>query len=99
MNKKYGPLYVEDTIPKATYRGHGHRQQERHVWNILVPHEKMSDQMAYNIVKTLFEKSEDLVAVHQEAENIELEMQKACTPIPFHPGAQKYFEEKGVKVN
>ena len=30
MNKKYGQLYFEDTIPKATYQGHGDRQQERH---------------------------------------------------------------------
>ena len=69
------------------------------MWNILVAHDKMSDRLAYNIVKTLFEKSDELVAVHKEAENIELKIQKAsATPVPYHPGAQKYFEEKGVKV-
>ena len=41
-----------------------------------------------------------LVAVHKEAVNIKLENQKnAATPIPFHPGAIKYFAEKGIKVN
>ena len=42
----------------------------------------------------------DLIAVHKEAENFKLESQKAsASPIPFHPGAIKYFAEKGVKVN
>jgi hypothetical protein len=60
----------------------------------------MIDAQAYSIVKTIFEKREDLIAVHREAENFKLELQKAsATPIPFHPGALKYFAEKGVKVN
>ena len=41
----------------------------------------------------------DLVAVHKEAENFRLEAQKAAaSPIPFHPGAVKYFNEKGIKL-
>jgi len=67
------------------------------VWNILVTNDKMSDQMAYNIVKTLIEKKPELVAVHKEAENIDLKSQNTGSPIPFHPGAKKYFEERGVK--
>ena len=100
MNKKYGPLYVEDTIPKATYRGMDSDNKIATVWNILVVHEKMSDQAAYNIVKTIFEKRADLIAVHNEAENIKIEYQKnATTPIPFHPGAVRYIAERGGKLN
>ena len=58
----------------------------------------MSDAMAYSIVKTLFEKKPELVAVHKEAQNIELKSQTVGSPIPFHPGAKKYFAEQGVKV-
>ena len=99
MNKKYGPLYVKSTIPAGSYAGQDKANEEVDVWNILVTNDKMSDQMAYNIVKTLFEKKPELVAVHKEAENIDLKSQAAGSPIPFHPGAKKYFEEKGVKVN
>jgi hypothetical protein len=53
--------------------------------------------MAYQIAKTLFEKKPELVAVHKEAQNIELKHQGLASPIPFHPGARKYFEEQGVK--
>jgi TRAP-type uncharacterized transport system substrate-binding protein len=70
------------------------------VMNILVAHESMDDQTAYNIVKAIFDHKADVVAVHKEAANIKLENQKAsATPVPFHPGALKYFAEKGVKVN
>ena len=100
MNKKYGNLYVEDSIPKATYKGMDTDNKQATVMNILVTHEKMDDKTAYNIVKTIFDKRTDLIAVHKEAENFRLENQKASgSPIPFHPGAAKYFAEKGVKVN
>lgn len=100
MNKKYGNLYVEDTIPRATYSGMQADNKQATVMNILIAHENMSDQTAYNIVKTIFDKRTDLIAVHKEAENFKLESQKAsASPIPFHPGAIKYFAEKGVKVN
>jgi TRAP transporter TAXI family solute receptor len=99
MNKKYGPLYVKSVIPAGSYAGQDKPNAEIDVWNILVASDKMSDQMAYDIVKTLFEKKAELVAVHKEAEHIELKSQPIGSPIPFHPGAKKYFEEKGIKVN
>ena len=99
MNKKYGPLYIEDVIPKATYRGMDADNRQATVWNILVSHENLNNQTAYNIVKTIFDKREDMIAVHKEAENFKLENQKAAaSPIPFHPGAVKYFAERGVKI-
>ncbi len=99
MNKKYGNLYVEDTIPRATYSGMQADNKQATVMNILIAHENMSDQTAYNIVKTIFDKRDDMIAVHKEAENFRLENQKtAATPIPFHPGALKYFQERGVKL-
>ena len=100
MNKKYGNLYLEDVIPKDVYKGMDTDNKQATVMNILVSHENMDDKTAYNIVKTIFDKRDDLIAVHKEAVNIKLENQKAnATPIPFHPGAVKYFTEKGVKLN
>ncbi len=100
MNKKYGNLYVEDVIPKDMYRGMDAENKQATVMNILVSHENMDDKTAYNIVKTIFDKRDDLIAVHKEAMNFKLENQKtAASPIPFHPGALKYFAEKGVKLN
>ena len=100
MNKKYGNLYVQDAIPRATYPGMTADNKQATVMNILVANASLSDQVVYNIVKTFFDKREDLVLAHKEAENIKLENQKtAASPIPWHPGALKYFKEKGVKLN
>lgn len=100
MNKKYGNLYIEDSIPKATYRGMDTDNKQATVMNILVANASMDDKTAYNIVKTIFDKRQDLINVHKEAENFKLENQKAsASPIPFHPGAVKYFAEKGIKLN
>jgi uncharacterized protein len=100
MNKKYGELYVEDSIPKSMYKGMDTDNKQVTVMNILVSHENMDDKTAYNIVKTIFDKRADLIASHKEAENFKLENQKnSASPIPFHPGAIKYFAEKGIKLN
>ncbi len=100
MNKKYGNLYVEDTIPMATYKGMAADNKQATVMNILVTHESMDEKTAYAIVKAIFERRDELIAVHKESANIRLENQRtAATPIPFHPGALRYFAEKGVKLN
>jgi TRAP transporter TAXI family solute receptor len=100
MNKKYGNLYVQDAIPKDVYRGMEHDNKQATVMNLLVAHQNMDEKTAYDIVKAVFEHRDDLIRVHKEAENIKLENQKAAaTPIPFHPGALKYYREKGIKVS
>ena len=100
MNRKYGNLYVQDVIPKDTYRGMEADNKQATVMNLLVAHQDMDEKTAYSIVKAVFEHKDDLVRVHKEAENFKLENQKAAaTPIPFHPGALKYYREKGIKVN
>jgi TRAP transporter TAXI family solute receptor len=99
MNKKFGPLYVRDTIPAKTYPGQEVPNQCATVWNVLVASAKLPDQVAYNIVKTMFEKKEDMVRVHKEAENFDFKNQtNAAAVVPFHPGAAKYFAEKGHKL-
>lgn len=97
MNRKWGPLYVKDKIAAGTYRGQDKDSSNVIVWNVLVGSDKMSNELAYNVVKTLFEKKSDLVAVHKDAEWIDLKWQVVGSPLPYHPGARKYFEERGVK--
>jgi hypothetical protein len=99
MNRKYGPLYVQDAIPAKSYPGQDTPNKVATVWNILVSHERMPDQVAYNIVKTIFDKKAELVTVHREALNFDYNYQtNNHSPIPYHPGAIKYFAEHGIKL-
>lgn len=99
MNAKYGNLYAGSTIKAGTYPGQTTDNKNTVVWNILVANANMSDEMAYNIVKTIFDKRDDLIAVHREAKNFIMANQvKDYSPIPWHPGAVKYFKEHGGKM-
>jgi uncharacterized protein len=100
MNKKYGNLYFPTVIPKATYSGMAKDNQVAAVANLLVVNSSMSDAEAYKIVKAIFDNQIDLVRSHAEFINIKLASQKSnATPVAYHPGALKYFKEKGVKLN
>jgi TRAP transporter TAXI family solute receptor len=99
MNKKYGDLYAASTIKSGVYPGQDKDNKNTVVWNILVANAKMSDEMAYKIVQIIVDHKADLVAVHQESKSFSVENQiKTNSPIPWHPGAVKYFTEKGVKM-
>jgi len=98
MNKKYGPLYSAGTLPAKTYPGQARDATTVDVWAVLLTGDKTSDKVAYDTVKTLFEKKPDLLLVARDAEYMTFENQfSGNTPIPFHPGALKYFAEKGWK--
>jgi uncharacterized protein len=100
MNEKYGNLYAADVIKAGTYPGQDKDNQITTVWNIMVANANMPDQMAYDVVKTMFDKKADWVAVHREANELKLENQStAKSAVPFHPGAIKYLAEQGVKMN
>ena len=100
MRAKYGPLYVKDKIVAKAYPGQDKENTNIAVWNILVVNEKTDEKIVYDIVKTMFDKKAEIVAVHKDASFLSLDNQlTGGSPIPFHPGALKYFKEKGLKVN
>ncbi len=99
MKAKHGNLYVTDVIPAKTYPGQDRENKISTVWNILVTNDKMPDNIAFAINKVVFDYKADLIAVHKEAEAIDYKYQlKDNSPVPWHPGALKYFADKGVKM-
>jgi TRAP transporter TAXI family solute receptor len=99
MRETYGPIYVKGVIPAKTYPGQAVDIPIAVVWNLLVCHENMKGDIAYDIVKTLFDHKPELIASHREASSLALEHQAGGgSPIPFHPGANRYYAEKGIKV-
>ena len=96
LKQKFGEVYQDSTIPSGTYKGVSEDVPTIAVPNYLVVNETMDEQLAYDLTKLLFDRKQDLVAVHPEAKN--LDPQKArevIAPIELHPGAQRYFDEQG----
>jgi TRAP transporter TAXI family solute receptor len=100
MNEKYGNLYIEDRIPKETYKGMDADNRQATVTNLLVAHENMDEKTVYNVLKAIFDHRDELIRVHKEAENFRLENQKKeASPLPWHPGAIRYYAERGIRLN
>lgn len=98
MKQKYGPVYFALPIPKTAYPHMDADVQVACVANLLVCHEKMDAGLVYNIFKVLLEHQPDLVAVHKEASNFTLAGAAVGSSLPYHPGALKYFQEKGIRI-
>lgn len=98
--KKYGPVYSTSMIKKGTYPNQDKDNKVAAVWNIMAVNENFSEDLAYKLTKTMLEKVEDLAKVHKTALLINKDDQKSANAgIPWHPGALKYFKEKGIKVD
>lgn len=98
MNQKYGPLYVKGKIPAKTYPHQEADVPIAVVWNLLICNEKMKDSVVYDVLKAIFDNKDELVAVHKEGKHLHIAFQTEGSPIPFHPGAIKFFAERGVTV-
>ena len=99
MRSKYGPIYVKNRILANAYPGETRDTTNVDVWNLLVVPENADEKLVYDITKTLFEKKDELVKVHKDASFLELANQSTgASPIPFHPGAVRYYKERGISV-
>ncbi len=99
LRKKYGPIYIRNKILANAYPGEARDTSNVDVWNLLVVPESASEDLVYHIVKTMFEKKDELVRVHKDAAFLDLQTQASgASPIAFHPGAVRYFKERGITV-
>jgi TRAP-type uncharacterized transport system substrate-binding protein len=66
------------------------------VQNVLVVDEGMEASLAYDLTRVLFEKQAALAAIHPEARHLSLASAVDGSPAPFHPGAERFYRERGV---
>jgi uncharacterized protein len=93
---KAGAPYVTATIPAGTYEGQDADVQSAAVVNYLVTHSDVSDEIVYEMTKSLFEHLDDMSAAHAAAKDIKLEEAAKNPPAPLHPGAERYYQEQNV---
>jgi hypothetical protein len=82
-------------VPRGTYAGLPGDVAVVGVANLLVVHQDMPEQLAYDITRVLFEHQGELVAVHAEAARLKPAGEATASPAPFHPGAIRYYRERG----
>jgi uncharacterized protein len=90
------PAYVAQTIPAGTYGKQDADVPTAAIINILVTHSDVSDDLAYQMTKLMYDNLDALQAAHVAAKGIKIENALASMPIPLHPGAEKFYKEQGI---
>ena len=94
--KKMGAPFVAAKIPANTYKGQTEDVITASVINYLVTRKDVSEATAYQMTKLFYESLPEMIASHSAAKDISLENAAKNSPVPLHPGAAKYYKEKGL---
>lgn len=95
LKAKYGEVYYPVSLPSKIYKtpedvpGIG-------IDNLLVVNSAMNEQQVYDVLKTFFDNLEEVHTIHPEAKKLSVESAAKGSPIPYHPGAVRFYKEKGV---
>lgn len=84
------------TIPANTYKGQAQAVKTVAVMATLIVNNQVKEADVYNMTKALFEKQPDLAVAHAKGKELSLQTATKGMSIPLHPGAAKYFKEKGI---
>jgi TRAP transporter TAXI family solute receptor len=90
------PYYAKVVLPAGTYKGQDADVQTIAVRAIWATHEGLDAELAYHLVKALYENTEALAQVHVKGKEIALQTALESVSIPLHPGAERYYREKGL---
>lgn len=93
---KVGAPYVAATIPAKTYTGQDQDVATAAVVNYLVTRADLTDDLVYQMTKAIFDHLGDLAAAHSAGKDIKLDNALKGLPVPLHPGAARYFNDKGA---
>lgn len=95
LEKKY-PFLSPAKIPSNTYKGITEDVNTVAVNAVLIVSDGVKDDVVYSLTKALFENQAELASAHAKGKELRLESAVKGVSIPFHPGAMKYYKEKGL---
>ncbi len=91
------PYYANAVLAGGTYKGQDNDVETLAVRAIWATHAGVSDEVIYAVTKALYENTETLGNVHPKGKEISLDKALESVSVPLHPGAEKYYVEKGIK--
>jgi TRAP transporter TAXI family solute receptor len=93
---KVGAPYLRATVPANTYTGQPEAVPTAAIVNYLVTRADLKDDLVYQMTKAVYDNLPELAAAHSAAKEIKLDQALAGMPVPLHPGAERFYKEKGV---
>ena len=95
LERKY-PFYTMGEIPAKTYKGHDGETATPAVMAMLVARADLAKDLVYRFIKAVFDNLPQFHAAHPAARSLTLQTALAGVALPLHPGAQRFFKEKGI---
>ncbi|MCG6659116.1 TAXI family TRAP transporter solute-binding subunit [Halomonas campisalis] len=92
------PVFAPYELRAGLYEGMEEGVQTVGIPNVLAVSSEMDDDLAGKLTRLLFEHTESLIDVHPAANDTSIEFSIDSTPIAFHPGALRYYEEIAAEV-
>lgn len=92
------PYFAPAVIPASTYDALSADLETIGVWNVAIASKYLDDEYAYKIVKAVLENNEKMKAAHPSAKETLIDNFEHMDIIPLHPGAIKYYKEKGLTI-
>ena len=93
---KEQPYYTRVQLPANTYKGQTAPVDTLAVMAVWATHDAVPDNVAYEVTKALYENVAIMGQVHVQGKNITLNNATAVGTAPLHPGAARYYREKGI---
>lgn len=95
ISKRF-PYYTVKPIPEDTYVGQYEEVNTVAITNLLLTRNDISEELIYQIARSIFDNAYILQLSHDAARSISIENSQEGLTVPLHPGAKKYFQERGV---
>jgi uncharacterized protein len=95
LAKKY-PFYTVYTITKDIYKGMEADAKTLAVKATMIVGKDLKTDVVYNLTKALFENKEELGSAHAKGKVLDINEAVKGVSVPLHPGAEKYYKEKGI---
>ncbi len=95
LKKKY-PFYTIEKIPANTYKGQERDITTPAVMAMMVARKDLSEDLVYKFTKAIFDNLPQFHSAHAAAKGLTLQTALSGMPVPLHPGAEKFYREKGI---
>ena len=93
---KQNPGFWSATIPAGSYKGQKKAIKTLATATVLITHKGVSDELVYKMTDVFWREHDEIMKAHSAWKNVKLADALKAATIPVHPGALKYYKEKGI---